>query len=105
MLTNGIKLKTQIFDKARNIPGKKTAPLTNSVDQTGWLSVEESKQILITITLHITQVQVDQTLQIKPDTLIPTEKKVRNSLECIDTEGKFPDRAPTAQALRLTINK
>jgi hypothetical protein len=33
------------------------------------------------------------------------EEKVRNILECIGTGDNFLNRAPTAQALRSTINK
>jgi hypothetical protein len=43
-------------------------------------------------------------LDIKPDTLNLIKEKVENILECIGTGDNVLNRAPTAQALRSTIN-
>ena len=44
-------------------------------------------------------------LNIKPDTLNLTEKKVLNSLKLIDPGRDFPNRTLIAQALKSTISK
>jgi hypothetical protein len=44
-------------------------------------------------------------LNIKLETLNLIEEKVGNTFECIDTEEKFLNRAPMAQALRSAIDK
>ena len=43
-------------------------------------------------------------INIKVDTLNLIEEKAGNSFKTIDTGDNFLSRAPTAQALRLTIN-
>ena len=54
--------------------------------------------------MYKAQVQVDQDLKIKPDTLNLIEEKVGNSLECMDRGGIFLDRTLMAQALRSKID-
>ena len=49
----------------------------------------ENRQIIVTF--HKAQVQVDQELNIKPDTLYLMEEKVGKSPELIGT-GKFPEQ-------------
>ena len=53
---------------------------------------------------HKTQVQVDQRLHHKTDTLNLIEEKVGNSLEFIGIGKDFLNRTPLAQTLRSTIN-
>jgi hypothetical protein len=55
--------------------------------------------------LHKAQIQVDQGLHIKPDTLNLIEEKVRKSLEYLNRGENFLNRTPMAYALRATINK
>jgi hypothetical protein len=50
----------------------------------------------IHIVLHKAQVQVDQDLHIKPDTLKLIQEKVRKSLEHMGTGEDFLNRTPMA---------
>ena len=59
----------------------------------------------IFVTLNKAQVQVEQGLNIKPDTLKQIEKKVGKSLELIGRGGNFLNRTQMAHALRSRIDK
>jgi hypothetical protein len=55
--------------------------------------------------LYKSQVQADQDLHIKPETLKLIEEKVVKSLKHMDTGEIFLNRTPVAHALRPTIDK
>jgi hypothetical protein len=59
----------------------------------------------ILIILHKTRIQVDQNLNIKPNTMNLIEEKVGKSPGCISTGHNFLNRTPIMQALRSAINK
>lgn len=62
---------------------------------------EKSKSI----TLHKTQIQVDEIPQQKSSYPEPDKEKVRLCLECVGTEGNFLNRTNVAQTLKMIINK
>ena len=65
--------------------------------------MEKNANRSISITLHKTQVQVDQIPQSDAPSLI--EEKAGNSFECIGTEDNFLNRTPIVQTLRSTVDK
>ena len=78
---------------------------TNSVSLTGFLHVEDCKQIHIFLTLQKNLTSVDQSPQVKPDTINLMEQKVDNNAELNSTGQNFLNRTQMAQALGTTINK
>ena len=94
-----------IFDKeGKIIQWKKKPSSTNGAGITGYRKCRRM-QIDPSLSLHKTQVQAYQKINIKPHTLNPKEEKMGNAIEFIGTEDNFLNRIPGAQTLRSTIDK
>ena len=67
--------------------------------------MQKKENKFISITLHKTQVQVDQRSQHKTRYTKSNRKKEGNNPELIGTGDSFLNRIPMAQALRSRITK
>jgi hypothetical protein len=79
-----------------------TGEKTNGAGQTGY---ERVKIDLYLLSCTKTQLQMDQKLQKRSDTLNVIEEKVGTILEHSGTREDFLNRVPVAQALKPTFNK
>lgn len=70
-----------------------------------WFAACRRVQIDSYLPLYKTQLQMDQKLQKRSDTLNVIEEKVGTILEHSGTREDFLNRVPVAQALKPTFNK